>query len=100
MRSRYSAYALDLQSYIQSTWHPRTRPAIVDASANGEAALVWTGLTITHQDVIDATHAKVSFIARYKTQGRVHRLSETSRFEREIGDDGLLRWFYVDGDVG
>jgi SEC-C motif-containing protein len=36
----------------------------------------------------------VEFVARYKVQGKAHRLHERSRFVRQEG-----RWFYVDGDV-
>ncbi len=95
MRSRYSAFALGLHAYIQATWHTSTRPEPIIG-----AQLEWIGLTIVRQQAIDATHARVSFIARYRADGRVHRLTETSRFVHEVGDDGLLRWFYVDGDVG
>ena len=101
MRSRYSAFALGVKSclhdYLQATWHPRTRPA--QSAANEGVALEWLGLTITHQVTVDATHAKVRFIARYRTLGRVHRLVETSQFVREVAPDGMLRWFYVDGEV-
>ncbi len=92
MRSRYAAFALGLHSYLQATWHPRTRPTPAIATQ-----LDWIGLTVVHQELTDDTHTKVSFIARYRADGRVYRLIETSRFERETGDDGLLRWFYVDG---
>jgi SEC-C motif domain protein len=54
-------------------------------------------LTVVHQALTDNTHATVSFIARYRADGRVHRLIETSRFERETDGDGLWRWFYVGG---
>jgi SEC-C motif-containing protein len=42
----------------------------------------------------DGDHAIVEFVARYKVNGRAHRLHEVSRFVREDG-----RWFYVDGEV-
>jgi SEC-C motif-containing protein len=42
----------------------------------------------------DATHATVEFVARYKVNGRAHRLHEVSRFVQEAG-----RWCYVDGDI-
>ncbi|HZX28643.1 MAG TPA: YchJ family metal-binding protein, partial [Telluria sp.] len=38
----------------------------------------------------------VEFVARYRVQGRGHRLHEISRFRRE-SVDGVPRWFYVDG---
>ena len=34
----------------------------------------------------------VEFVARYKVDGRAHRLDEISRFVREAG-----QWFYIDG---
>ncbi|MCU1417842.1 MAG: hypothetical protein JWP32_2016, partial [Schumannella sp.] len=30
MRSRFSAYALGLDAYVLSSWHPSTRPADLD----------------------------------------------------------------------
>ena len=38
----------------------------------------------------------VEFVARYKVNGRAHRLHEVSRFVREAGEGGM-RWFYLDG---
>ena len=91
MRSRYSAYMLGLVDYLRATWHPRTRPALLDL----DPAVRWLGLEVRRHQVIDADHAVVEFVARSKQGGRAHRLHETSRFVREDG-----RWFYVDGDVG
>jgi SEC-C motif-containing protein len=91
MRSRYSAYVLELGGYLQDTWHPRTRPAEPPVFQPG---LAWLGLELRQHRVLDDTHAIVEFVARSKLAGRAHRLHETSRFEREAG-----RWFYVDGDL-
>jgi SEC-C motif-containing protein len=91
MRSRYSAYTLGLQQYIKDSWHPRTRPASIDAAAPG---LTWLGLQIRRFAQQDDTHATVEFVARHKLAGRAYRLHELSRFERI---DGC--WVYVDGDV-
>ena len=88
MRSRYSAYVLGLHGYLLDTWHPRTRPAAIEADAAG---LRWLGLELRRCADIDADQATVEFIARSKLGGRAHRLHEISRFER-IGP----RWFYVD----
>ncbi len=93
MRSRYTAYTLQREDYLIATWHPSTRPA--DLGLAGEAATKWLGLDIRRHEQSDADNAIVEFIARYKINGRAHRLHETSRFVREDG-----RWFYVDGDVG
>ncbi len=92
MRSRYSAYVLELEAYLLSTWHPRTRPASLDLS--GDTGTRWLGLSVKAHQQSDADHATVEFVARYKIGGRAHRLHELSRFLREDG-----RWFYVDGDL-
>ena len=42
---------------------------------------------------LDADHAEVEFVARYRVQGRGGRLHERSRFRR----DAQGRWLYVDG---
>ena len=91
MRSRYSAYVLGLRDYLRDTWHPRTRPASLDADPPG---LRWLGLEVRSRAQQDATHATVEFVARSKLGGRAHRLHELSRFERVDG-----RWLYVDGDL-
>ena len=31
MRSRYSAFVKDLRDYLLSTWHPSTRPPLIEA---------------------------------------------------------------------
>lgn len=91
MRSRYSAFVLDLRTYLLDTWHPATRPAALDAPPAG---LRWLGLALRHAAVQDEHHATVEFVARSKQGGRALRLHETSRFVREGG-----RWFYVDGTL-
>ncbi|HYD75802.1 YchJ family protein [Ramlibacter sp.] len=91
MRSRYTAYVLGDEAYLLATWHPRTRPADV----RPDPAVKWLGLEVRDHRVLDASHAEVEFVARYRVQGRGTRLHERSRFVRE--DDG--RWYYVDGDV-
>jgi SEC-C motif domain protein len=42
MRSRYSAYVLQLGDYLRATWHPATRPAVIDF----DPATRWLGLEI------------------------------------------------------
>ena len=92
MRSRYSAYVLGLRDYLLTTWHASTRPGSLDADPPG---LKWLGLEVRGQQVHDANHATVEFVARSKLAGRAQRLHERSRFVREDG-----RWFYVDGAFG
>jgi SEC-C motif domain protein len=89
MRSRYSAYVLDLTDYVLATWHRSTRPAAVPPN---EPGLRWLGLEVRQVSDDDATHATVEFVARSKWGGKAHRLHERSRFIREEG-----RWWYVDG---
>ena len=90
MRSRYSAYALDLLDYIRDSWHESTRPKLV---AN-EDGIKWHGLVIVGAwDGQEADEGFVQFVAKYRVGGgRMERLSETSRFLRQQD-----RWFYVDG---
>ncbi len=90
MRSRYSAYVLQLASYVQATWHASTRPAEMSFD---DAQTKWLGLDVRSQSQQGDT-AMVEFIARYKVNGRAQRLHEISRFVREEG-----RWYYVDGEL-
>ena len=43
MRSRYSAYTLQLDDYLLATWHPSTRPT---APFHHEDGLRWLGLQV------------------------------------------------------
>jgi SEC-C motif domain protein len=95
MRSRYSAYVLQLGDYLLATWHPGTRPAAIEPDPPG---LKWLGLEVRRHAVQDEDHATVEFVARSKLGGRAHRLHETSRFVREPAGPGG-HWFYVDGDL-
>ncbi|WP_431288919.1 YchJ family protein [Roseateles chitinivorans] len=91
MRSRYTAYTMDLIEYLLATWHPSTRPASLD---RGEQDLKWLGLEVRRHTREDADHETVEFIARSKVGGRAHRMHEISRFVRERG-----AWLYVDGQI-
>jgi SEC-C motif-containing protein len=90
MRSRYSAFVLGGEDYLLATWHSSNRPADVKVDDGTK----WLGLEVRRHSVIDADHAEVEFVARYRTQGRGARIHEVSRFKREAG-----RWYYVDGDL-
>jgi SEC-C motif-containing protein len=92
MRSRYTSYTQLREDYLLATWHTSTRPSSLDLAA--DAATKWIGLEVKRHEQQDADHATVEFVARYKVNGRAHRLHEASRFVREDG-----RWFYVDGDL-
>jgi SEC-C motif-containing protein len=91
MRSRYVAHVLALDDYLLATWHPATRPAVLDLSAPPRPQ--WLGLAVKAHVPLGAARAMVEFVARYRIAGRVFRMHERSRFERIDG-----RWFYVAGD--
>ena len=90
MRSRYSAYVLKLEDYLLATWHPNTRPVVLDLATDRSK---WLGLEVRQHSNVSATQATVEFVARYKINGKLHRLHEISRFVFE--ED---KWLYLDGN--
>ena len=90
MRSRYTAFVLGDEGYLRDTWHPETRPSRVRFDEQQR----WLGLKIKRTEAGTAEDAQgvVEFVARFKVQGRGHRLHEVSRFEKVEG-----RWYYLDG---
>lgn len=95
MRSRYSAFVLDLRDYLLATWHPDTRPAVIEPP---EPGLRWLGLEVKLARLTGPDAGEVRFVARSKLGGRAHRLVERSGFVREGG-----HWFYtraLDADAG
>ncbi len=91
MRSRYSAFVLELTDYLKQTWHPDTRPRELDLAEN--PAPKWLALTILATGELAENIAFVEFVARYKLAGRACKLHEKSRF---LHIDG--RWYYLDGE--
>ncbi|MEO7030789.1 MAG: YchJ family metal-binding protein [Herbaspirillum sp.] len=89
MRSRYSAYVLRDETYLQATWHADTRP--LEALLPNGDHVKWLGLEVL-RDSQNGDAATVEFVARYKLGGRARRLHEVSHFVRVEG-----RWLYVDG---
>jgi SEC-C motif-containing protein len=81
MRSRYTAYVLGLHGYLLETWHPNTRPAVIDADPPG---LSWLGLEVRDCMEITADQSTVEFIAGSKLGGRANRLRETSPSTRKV----------------
>jgi SEC-C motif-containing protein len=92
MRSRYTAYALLKTRYLLETWHSITRPVSLVLDKKQK----WLGLKIKgcEQGLAEDCKGTVEFVARYKVEGRAHRLHEVSRF---IKLDGA--WVYVDGEL-
>lgn len=95
MRSRYCAYVLGLNEYIEHTWHGSTRPNLAELG-DESGATKWLGLTIEQaypSSEQPNTEAFVQFTARYKVGGAgAVRMRELSRFVRE-----QEQWYYIDG---
>lgn len=87
MRSRYSAFVLDVRAYLLETWHASERPALIEPP---EPGLSWLGLQVKRAVLLGPDLGVVEFVARSKLGGRAHRLHEVSEFVREGG-----RWFYL-----
>ncbi len=92
MRSRYTAFSRGDVGHLLVTWHPSTRPKMVDLDED----LVWRRLVI-----VDRTGGGpfdrdgiVEFAAAWQQGPERGTLRERSRFVREG-----RRWLYVDGDV-
>ena len=93
MRSRFSAFALGLDAYLLSTWHPSTRPATLEL----DDGTVWRKLQIvdTVEGGPDDQAGIVEFRASFRdADGTAGILHERSRFARLDG-----RWTYIDGDT-
>lgn len=91
MRSRYTAFARGLTSYLLQTWHPTTRPRRLVL----DPAQQWLGLQVLEArgGFLD-TEGVVEFRATWRQGGVTEVLHERSRFVREEG-----RWSYVSGIV-
>ncbi len=91
MRSRYTAHVLGRWNHLYVTWHPRTRPELVD-----DDGLVWTGLEVvrTEGGGADDRTGVVEYVASFRSGKDSDALHESARFQRRAG-----RWFYVDGDL-
>lgn len=91
MRSRYTAHVLGRWNHLYVTWHPRTRPELVD-----DDGLAWTGLEVvrTENGGPEDRTGVVEYVASFRSGKTRDALHETARFQRRAG-----RWFYVDGDL-
>lgn len=98
MRSRYSAYALNLPNYIIKTTHPENPGYIKNQSEWEEELLSFSESTNFEKlDVIEVEDGEemsfVTFTAHLKHDGKDASFTEKSRFKRV--DD---RWLYLDGE--
>lgn len=93
MRSRYTAFALGDVAHLLDTWHPSTRPALLDLDPQQR----WLHLNVESWSgggPFD-TEGTVGFTAVCRGPDGRGELRELSRFVREDG-----RWYYVDGAIG
>ena len=88
MRSRFSAFAVGDVDYLLSTWHPSTRPSMLEL----DSELRWYRL-----DIVDRlaggpldSRGEVEFEAFWRSSDARGSQRERSSFVREGG-----RWYYV-----
>ncbi|SFX47900.1 YchJ family protein [Marinospirillum alkaliphilum] len=87
MRSRYSAYVLQLADYLLDTWHPETRPKGMNFIDNPD----WQKLEVLSSGQ-QGTRGQVHFKAWYTTPKGLRCLEEKSGFIKQKG-----RWYYHSG---
>lgn len=87
MRSRYSAFAMDLTDYLRASWHSSTRPAALARDPTTR----WLRLEVLESGE-EGDGGQVHFRATFREGRRFGVLEEASRFRREAG-----RWYYLDG---
>lgn len=92
MRSRYAAFVVHDADYVLATWHPATRPGVVDF----DPGLRWTGLEVlaTEAGGPEDDRGVVEFRASYVVRGEPGAVHEMSRFQRTGGG-----WLYVRGKL-
>ncbi len=87
MRSRYSAYVLNLSDYLAATQRAPMDPRALSRTR-------WVGLTVHRAKGGPGDGVgEVEFTARYLAGDRLCSLHETSAFERVGG-----RWVYTTGE--
>ena len=91
MRSRYSAYSLQLGRYLFKTWHKSTRPTLQSLLEVDDTEWVALKIVKTEQGMRQDDTGIVAFVASYSRQSQLNQLSETSQFEKVNG-----KWVYVD----
>lgn len=94
MRSRFSAFALQLHDYLLQTWCDKSRPKSLDLKDQPE----WVNLTIWRKEggeLLDQT-GQVEFSAFYRlANGKLGEMRELSDFERKANG----QWCYKNGVV-
>lgn len=88
MRSRYTAFVLELEDYLLGSWHYSTRPPSLDLRASP----AWVQLQILHSHQ-QGSAGRVHFRALFRDTAGLGFLEEKSEFTQED-----KQWFYVSGD--
>lgn len=90
MRSRYSAFVLDIPQYLLETWHSTTRPETIE----NDPAIKWFSLRLLSSEERNVFGEQyVTFEARFRENGKAYKFKERSRFIEEAG-----RLVYIDGE--
>jgi SEC-C motif-containing protein len=89
MRSRFSAFAVGDTGYLLATWHPSTRPKILELDPGQR----WTRLDVLATTGGSPFHdsGTVEFRAHYRHEGRPGSMHELSTFTLEDGQWRYLR---------
>lgn len=93
MRSRFTAFALQNETYLLKSWNKNTRPESVDFSQDH---CEWQKLEIVMTKKGQPNDAKgvVEFKAYYRSHNQDYVMNEISRFTQSAGE-----WLYLDGKV-
>ena len=93
MRSRFTAYAMQNESYLLETWEASKRPEEINFSKENAE---WTRLEILKTKKGGEKDSKgiVEFKAYYSQNDEEYVMNEISRFKKSAG-----RWLYLDGLV-
>lgn len=94
MRSRFSAYVLKNLDYLLATWASESSPGRLVLELDD--GLKWIDLRVvdTYKGEEGDFHGSVTFVARFRRNGKAGKLCERSRFVKREG-----RWFYLEGDL-
>ena len=87
MRSRYTAFAVGDSEHLLRTWHPRTRPEVLELDERR-----WTGLQVTERvdGAVGDLMGIVGFTAHWTLGAQRDSVTERSAFVRRGG-----RWVYL-----
>lgn len=95
MRARYSAYALQVITYLETSTHPDKRDEFdSDASRQWSAAAEWLGLDIVQTQTVEPGVELVEFIAHYASEGNKQLHHEIARFEKQDA-----HWYFYEGEL-